>query len=349
MTDRFVQIADEAIAAYCAEHPSEATVLGNHEHDDRLEDLSRSAADRRRAELRRLLAQLDGLTGPDDPTGPDDLTGLEPAMSVDLEMLRTEASRELFTLEELDEPSWNALLYNPGTALYPLISPDFAPLPDRLTSVAGRLRAVPDYLAAARSRLVDPPKAYLEAAIGQLSGTYALIAEELPRLAEQAGRAAELAGPIERAAVAVRSYQSWLGGLLPSAPTEFRLGERRYAKKLALTLATSWQPADLVTQAYADLDRIETELAELVGIPTGSPAGRAEIAPSAIGWPRTRRPAPTCWTTAEPRWSRPPGSSSSTNCSPCCTIRWRCCGCRRPPVASRSPTARPPGRWRPRR
>lgn len=228
--------------------------------------------DRRRAELRRLLAQLDGLTGPDDPIG------LEPATSVDREMLRAEASRELFTLEDLDEPSWNALQHNPGTALYALISRDFAPLPDRLTSVAGRLRAVPDYLAAARSRLVDPPKAYVEAAIGQLSGTYALIAEELPRLAEQAGRAAELAGPIERAAAAVRNYQGWLRELLPSAPTEFWLGERRYADKLALTLATSWPPADLVTQAYADLDRIEAELAELVGVTTGSSAGRAEIA-----------------------------------------------------------------------
>jgi uncharacterized protein (DUF885 family) len=273
MTDRFVQIADDAIAAYCAEHPSEATVLGSHEHDDRLEDPSRSAADRRRAELRRLLAQLDGLDGLD---GPDDPTGLEPATWVDREMLRTEASRELFTLEALDEPSWNALQHNPGTALYALISRDFAPLPDRLTSVAGRLRAVPDYLAAARDRLVDPPKAYLEAAIGQLSGTYSLITEQFPRLAEQAGRAAELAGPIERAATAVRNYQGWLGGLLPSAPTEFRLGEQRYADKLALTLATPWQPADLVRQAYADLDRIEAELAELVGVTTGS--GRAEIA-----------------------------------------------------------------------
>jgi len=272
MTDRFVQIAGDAIAAYCAEHPSEATVLGNHEHDDRLEDPSRSAADRRQAELRRLLAQLDGLTPPDDPTG------LGRATSVDRDILRIEASRELFTLEELDEPSWNALHHNPGTALYALISRDFAPLPDRLISVAGRLRAVPDYLAAAQQRLVDPPKSYLAAAIGQLSGTYSLIAEELPRLAEQAGCAAELAGPIGRAAAAVQDYQGWLGGLLPSAATRFRLGEERYARKLALTTSTSWRPAELVSQAYADLDRIETELAELVGATTGSPPSRADIA-----------------------------------------------------------------------
>lgn len=61
MTEQFVRIADQAIAAYCAEYPTRATMLGNHAHDDRLEDPGRVASDRRRAELRRLLAALDGL------------------------------------------------------------------------------------------------------------------------------------------------------------------------------------------------------------------------------------------------------------------------------------------------
>ena len=266
MSEQLVQIAGDAIAAYCAAHPAEATMLGNHEHDGQLEDLSRSASDRRRAELRRLLAQLEGLTG------------LSTAASVDREVLCTESSRELFALEELDEPSWDALRHNPGTALYALIVQDFAPLPDRLTSIADRLRAVPDYLAAARQRLVDPPRLHLETAIGQLSGTHALITEDIGKLAEQVGRQAELAEPIERAAASVLDYQGWLRDLLPNASTTFRLGEQRYARKLALSLATSWRPADLVARAYADLARIEAELAELVSAGSGGPAGRAEIA-----------------------------------------------------------------------
>jgi hypothetical protein len=227
MSQQLVQIANDAIAAYCAAHPAEATMLGNHEHDDQLDDLSPAAAGRRRAELHQLLVRLDGLTG------------LSAGASVDREVLRTEVNRELFSLTELAEPSWDALQHNPGTALYSLIAQDFAPLPDRLTSVAGRLRAVPDYLAAARQRLVDPPRAHLEAAIGQLSGTHSLITEQIAQQAGQLGRQAELAEPIDRAAEAVLEYQGWLRELLPSAPTTLRLGEQRYARKLALTLGTS--------------------------------------------------------------------------------------------------------------
>jgi uncharacterized protein (DUF885 family) len=266
MTPDLTDIAADAIAAYCAEHPSEATRLGNHEHDDRLGDPSQAAADRRRAELNRLIDRLDALTG------------LDTEASVDREILRTRARSELLSLTELDEPAWDAVRHNPGQALYLVISQDFAPLPDRLASVAGRLRAVPDYLAAARQRLVDPPAVHVQTAIDQLSGTHTLITSEIARAAEQAGRQAELAGPIERAAAAVLEYQGWLRELLPGARTSARLGEQAYASKLALTLATPWQPADLVAQAYTDLARVEVELAELVGSRLGRPAGRAEIA-----------------------------------------------------------------------
>jgi uncharacterized protein (DUF885 family) len=266
VTNQFIEIADDAIAAYCAQYPDKATVLGNHEHDDRLGDPSRSAADRRRAELRRLLARLDSLTG------------LETAAAVDRQVLYTEAGRELLSLEELDEPSWDALEHVPGQALYAVIAQDFAPLPDRLASVAGRLRAMPDYLAAARQRLTDPSAVHLETAIGQLSGTAALITGEIGRLAKQAGLDAELAEPMAGAAQAVLDYQAWLRDRLPGARRSARLGEQLFARKLALTLATPWQPADLLAQAYADLARVEAELAELVGVRQGRPAGHAEIA-----------------------------------------------------------------------
>jgi uncharacterized protein (DUF885 family) len=265
--ETFRALATEAIAAYCAEYPAEATTLGNHDHDDQLGDPSRAAAERRRAELSRLLDRLEGLTG------------LDGAASVDREILGTEVRRELLSLEELDEPSWDARRYNPGQALYSVISQDFAPLPERLTSVVGRLRAVPEYLAAARQRLTDAPVVHLQTAIEQLSGTHALITGEIPRLAQQAGLTDGLAESIERAAEAVLDYQVWLREQLPAARESGRLGEGRYARKLALTLATRWEPAQLMSQAYADLERIDAELAELVAArQPGVRIGRAEIA-----------------------------------------------------------------------
>jgi uncharacterized protein (DUF885 family) len=249
---QFVDIATDAIESYCAEHPAQATMLGNHRYDDRLADLSRSAADRREAELRQLLDRL------------DELTDLDPAEAVDREVLRNEACRELMSSTELDEPGWDALRHNPGQALYAVIAQDFAPLPERLASVAGRLRAVPDYLAAARMRLTDPPVVHLETAIGQLAGTHALITGEIALLAEQTGQAGALAEVIKDAADAVLDHQNWLRGLLPTARPSARLGEQRFARKFALTLDTTWRPADLLAQAYLDLEAVEAELAELV-------------------------------------------------------------------------------------
>jgi uncharacterized protein (DUF885 family) len=263
----FADIAAEAITAYCAEHPAQATVLGNHSFDDRLADLGLPAAERRQAELRRLIDRLDGLTD------------LDPAEAVDREVLRNEACRELMSSTELDEPSWDALQHNPGQALYAVIAQDFAPLPERLASVAGRLRAVPDYLAAARARLTDPPAIHVETAIGQLSGTHALITGEIARLAEQAGQAGALAEVIDSAARAVLDHQNWLRDRLATARPSARLGEQWFARKFALTLDTTWQPADLLAQAYLDLERIEAELAELVAVRRpGAEVGSVEIA-----------------------------------------------------------------------
>lgn len=249
--DRFVAVAEAAIAQFCGEYPAYATMLGNHDHDGRLSYPTAAAASRRRTSLSQLLENLDQL-------GPLDI-----AEEVDREILRTESRRELLSLGELDEPSWDALQHNPGNALYALISQDFAPLTERMTSVAGRLRSIPDYLAEARTRLTDPPAVHLETAIGQLSGTHALISNELPPLASDAGL--DLAEAIEQAAAAVTSYQEWLQNRLSTAARSPRLGPDLYARKLALTLATPWQPAALLQQAYDDLARVEAELAELVG------------------------------------------------------------------------------------
>ena len=62
-----------------------------------------------------------------------------------------DVARRLFEPEDLREYTWNPLLANPGQAIYMLLARDYAPLPERLQSLAGRLAAVPDSLAAARS------------------------------------------------------------------------------------------------------------------------------------------------------------------------------------------------------
>lgn len=265
----FTTIADDAIASYCAEYPDEATYLGEHSSDSRLGDPSVAGQQRRRVALETLIATLADL--PADQLDTDD--------RVDRDILRTVAEGELLGLTEIDEASWNPMRYNPGQALYGLLSRDFAPLTDRLTSLAGRLRAVPDYLDAARDRLGNMCRIHVETAIGQLDGTLGLIESEIPAALAEAGNPFDLSPELDRAAAAVRTFQDWLRGELAGAQRSARLGQDLFARKLELVLATPWQPADLLAQAYADLDRIEAELSELVGRSTGTAgADRAAIA-----------------------------------------------------------------------
>lgn len=269
-SEHFTLIANGAVASLCANHPEQATYLGDHSHDDKLSDPSTAAEQRRAEELRSLIARLDELPADE----------LDTADAVDRDILRTASESELLSLTDLDEASWNPMLHNPGQALYALLTRDFAPLPQRLTSVAGRLRAVPEYLAAARGRLSGMCQVHVETAIGQFEGTLALIEGEIPAAIAQAGDAApDLSREISAAAAAVREHQDWLRAELPNAQRPARLGHDLYASKLALVLATPWQPKTLLEQAYQDLDRVESELADLVGQTTGSAnVDRAAIA-----------------------------------------------------------------------
>ena len=280
-SENFTRIADDAVASWCAQYPAEATFFGEHSHDDRLGDPTMAAEQQRRAELSTLLAQLDEL--PADQ--------LDIADAVDRDILRTAVESELLALTDLDEASWNPMLHNPGQALYGLLSRDFAPLPQRLSSVTGRLRAIPDYLEAARGRLSDMCQVHVETAIGQLDGTLALIEGEIPAALAEAGTGTDLSAEINQAATAVRAHQDWLRGQLAGAQRSPRLGKELFASKLALTLATPWQPTALLDQAYRDLERVESELAELVGRTTG--AGTADRAAIAAEFSRLAADAPT--------------------------------------------------------
>ena len=58
-------------------------------------------------------------------------------------MMADGIARRVFEIDELREHTWNPLLANPGKAIYQLLARDFAPLTDRLDSVAGRLAEIP--------------------------------------------------------------------------------------------------------------------------------------------------------------------------------------------------------------
>ncbi|WP_197651712.1 DUF885 domain-containing protein [Carbonactinospora thermoautotrophica] len=250
---RFAALAEAVLDDVLAHQPETATMLGDHRFDDRLSDRRPEALEERRRALSGWLRRLDEL----DPAE------LTTANRVDAQILRTKLSEALYHLEELREHEWNPLVANPGEAIYLLLVRDFAPLGDRLRSVAGRLAAVPEALAVARASLRDMPRVHVETAIGQFTGTARLIQAEIDRaLAAEPALRGEIEAVRPAALEAIAEHQAWLKERLATATRDPRLGPERYARKLAYALDTESDPDGLLARAEADLARVSAEIVE---------------------------------------------------------------------------------------
>ncbi len=271
----FARLAGEYLDDRAERHPELATSLGDHRFDDRLADPSAAAlADERRA-LDGWGARLDAL----------DLGGLSAEHRVDAAMMAESVARRVFEIGELAERTWNPLLANPGRAIYMLLARDFAPLPDRLTSVAGRLAEVPGALAEARRQLGAMPRVHLETAIGQFDGTIALVGKAVDAaLSAEPSCGRRLAEVRPAALEALGEHRAWLSSRLASAAPgpdgdrDPRIGPELFARKLSLTLSAAADADAVLARAQADLDRVSDQIATLAA----SMAGAAGSGPLAV-------------------------------------------------------------------
>lgn len=261
----FAALAGDYLDDMARRHPDDATGLGDHRFDDRLPDLSASALTAERQAQDRFAAQLAAI----------DTTALTPELRVDAAMLSDSIARRVFELDELREHTWNPLLANPGTAIYDLLARDFAPLPDRLASLAGRLAEIPAVLEAARASLGAMPKVHIETAITQFGGTIKLVTDEIDAALRKADGAALVDAARPAALEALGAHLDWLSAELehPAAGdfADPRIGPERFARKLSLTLSAAADPDAILARAEADLDRITGEITEVAASLGGTP------------------------------------------------------------------------------
>jgi uncharacterized protein (DUF885 family) len=259
----FTRLARGYLDDRAERHPTAATDLGDHRFDDRLADPSEQARAAERRALDGWAARL----------GAIDQSALSAEHRVDAEMMAGNVARRVFEIDELREQTWNPLQANPGQAIYQLLARDFAALPERLGSVAGRLAAIPASLAEARRQLGPMPRVHLETAIGQFAGTIALISGEIDTAIEAAPPCeAQLARVRPAALEALEEHRAWLSAQLAGSDgfADPRIGPERFARKLSLTLSAAADADAILARAQADLDRVSEEIAELAAGIAGS-------------------------------------------------------------------------------
>jgi uncharacterized protein (DUF885 family) len=251
----FAGLAREYLDDRAERHPDSATDLGDHRFDARLADPSAQALEDERSALDawdRRLAVVDQ-------------AALSAEHQVDAAMMANSVARRVFEIDELREHTWNPLLANPGKAIYPLLARDFAPLAERLSSVAGRLAQVPVALAEARRQLGRMPRVHLETAIGQFDGTIALVGKDIDAALKAAPQCAGQLARVRPAALeALAEHRGWLSAQLASSDdfADPRIGPERFARKLSLTLNATGDADAILARAQADLDRVTGQIAE---------------------------------------------------------------------------------------
>ena len=250
-TAQFRRLAEESIDAALEADPVGATWLGDHRFDDRLPDYSIEARASRSRQIDDQLTAIDAI---------DDVE-LDVVDLVDLEILRSRLQREAFEIDELTSAEWNPMEWNPGTALHLLLSRDFAPWPERLASIQSRLSAIPEFLDTARRSLDSMPHIHVETAVGQLTGTRAVVTDAI---AEQCVvNETDLPAGVDAAVAAIDEHIAWLNEQLPVSTRSPRLNQRIYAGVLWHSLDDATSANHLLRDAEAHLDEVTGRMREV--------------------------------------------------------------------------------------
>lgn len=200
--------------------------------------------------------------------------------AIDRDLLVGELEAARFSGTELREETWNPLdwIYLLGGGLFPLLAREFAPLPVRLASVAGRLEGLPAVVDAGKSSLVGLAgrpvgRFQTETALKQIPGIDELIGDAL-RATEGAaddpaiaGLRSRLVAGAETARRALADFEAHLREVvLPASEGEGRLGPELFAAKMRHTMRSEGLTPDRILEAAEREYRlVRAELVRIAG------------------------------------------------------------------------------------
>ncbi len=266
----FPELTNAFLAEFFALNPLAATAAGMHDHDHEWPDLSAAGRQSRLAFAARWSGTFEAIPAAD----------LDRDDAVDRRLLLEVLDEMRFEDEELQPLAWDALewVYILGGGIFPLIAREFAPLADRLASVAGRLEGLPALVEAARASLVGTSdgrpvaRFHVETALNQLPGIEELISDALAEAEAAAPSDPGVAAGLDRLQAAATIARAALSAaeallrddLLPASSGEGRLGAELFAAKMRRTLRDAeLTPARILERATREADAVRAEMVRL--------------------------------------------------------------------------------------
>jgi len=235
--------------------PVQATGAGFHQYDALLPSGARAEVEAQIAGLRRWEANVRGF----DPKG------LSPSAAADRELVLAQIQGQLLGLESIRMWEKNPDVYSSGvtSAIFVIMSRNFAPAAERLKSVIARERLIPRVFASARDNLKNPPPIYTQIALEQVPGLVSFFEKDVPlafRQITDQPLMTEFKKTNQGVIDQLHSYQAWLkNDLLPRSHGDFRIGADNYRKKLQYDEMVEIPLDKLLEIGYQNLRRNQAE------------------------------------------------------------------------------------------
>ena len=229
MLDQAMDALGEEFVHWAAkQHPEYATYIGIHEYDHSLADSSLAALRHETRQLKDFRARLEALK-------PAELSA---DRKIDRRFLIDAITLDLFQEEVLHRSeSFPSGPGDFGTSIMLIFNRDFAPLPDRLHSIASRFAASPKFLEAVKERLNRPIKLWTEMeaeTCAQMQGLLKMV-EEVAKSSLPPSDFENLANASAKAAEALTDHGNWLREMiLPKAKDEIGIGTRNFDRLIKL-------------------------------------------------------------------------------------------------------------------
>ena len=226
---RFDRTVDRWFRDQLAAHPETATFLGIHDHDADLSAGGRDAVDGDIAFYERTIGEFSAIDGAE----------LSQERALDRDLALHQARLNHYWLTEYRQ--WSGASEGAGhigEALFPLFTRDFAPLPERLASIAGRLEQAPRYLRETRERVTDPVRLWVEIDVEsteQLPGFLDVILAAARSESDDEALTTRIATAVDATKAALEEHATWLRDeVLPRANGDWKAGPERFEEMLRL-------------------------------------------------------------------------------------------------------------------
>ncbi|MDA0798230.1 MAG: DUF885 domain-containing protein [Chloroflexi bacterium] len=267
---RLATLAERVLDERWKSSPPEAASSGIHAYDGQLPPVTRTSIESRLTELRAALADAEAIA-------PD---GLAPQEQFDRDLLVLGLRSEIWELSEN-----RSFTRDPMALMWPLeatayMDRSYAPVEQRMASMANLMRAVPAYLDSARA-LLEPPfaKPVLHQAIEAYSGVASYYRGDVAEFAEAnlgLTDGLDVIKAAEEAAEAIDDMVAYLRSHQSTANDDFAMGAERYATMLSLGEMVDIPLAQIEAAGGSELRRHQASVREAAErIAPGKPLAEA--------------------------------------------------------------------------